>query len=207
MLRYSLRTLIAAVSVVGVACAALLNAAPWIASTAWTLAWLVLALATVAAVLGAPARRGFWTGFAILGWTYLFVSMGPMDAGFRGTLWTTAILQKASAAAPQSVVNVQQPVFTTYTITTAPNGISARPQMSAPPPPPPVPTTTYSPSPQLARLTLRGLNVPNENFVQAFQHIGQALWTMLFAFIGGLFGASLVARNNRPAPAIIEVPS
>jgi hypothetical protein len=90
MLHYSLRTLGAAVTAIAIGCAALLNANHWIASTGWTLVFVVLSLATIAAVL---TRRGFWTGFAIAGWLYVLVGIGPLSGNFNGNLLTTSALQ------------------------------------------------------------------------------------------------------------------
>lgn len=136
MLHYSLRTLIAAVAFVAVACAALMNATSWIASTASTVTVFLLATTTVVAVLASSPRRGSWAGFAIAGWAYLLVALGPMDAGFKSTLWTTVLLQKAAAASPRAVLTLQQPVYTTYTIPSPLANVTMTPQVFGSPPPP-----------------------------------------------------------------------
>ena len=185
MLRYSLRTLAVVVTLSAVACGALMNASPWIASTATTLLIIGLAFATVAAVL---ARRCFWVGFAIVGWAYLFVAMGPMDSEFKGTLWTTVALQKASAVAPQAAMSVQPPAYspyasyptTTYQPVATPTIVTVQPG--------PVSTYAYT-------VTTR---VPDFAFVQAFQQIGHALFTLLFALAGGLFATLVAVRKQSP---------
>ncbi len=100
MFHFSLRALAGAITVIALACAALIYASPWIASLAWTVTVLGLALATVAAVLSTSPRRGFWTGFAIVGGLYAFVTVSPMLGKLHGSLFTTALVQLAAKAMP-----------------------------------------------------------------------------------------------------------
>ena len=78
MVRFSLRTLAIAVAAVAIACFALVNANVWTAMSASTVVFLLLSLATVLAILPDGPRRSFWIGFAVLGWIYSLVGIGPI---------------------------------------------------------------------------------------------------------------------------------
>jgi hypothetical protein len=176
MLRYSLRTLGAAVTAIAIGCAALLNANHWVASTAWTLVFMVLSLASIAAVL---TRRGFWTGFAIAGWLYLLVGIGPLSGYHNGNLLTTAALQWGAKQLPkgeQHVLLYEQGYATQLDYATFVRQILVAPQLRA------------------ANTAQLSLADPSVSFVS----IGQSLWTLLLALIGGRFGAFVMAKH-RPA--------
>src|SRR5687767_13850426 len=102
MLRFSLRALAGAVTLFGLACAALINASPLISSLSWTATVAGLALATVAAVLSTSRRRAFWTGFAIVGWVFTIVTVSPLLGRLQTSLFTTALLERAASAMPQA---------------------------------------------------------------------------------------------------------
>ena len=208
MLRFSLLTLAAFVTAIAVACAAMINASPLISSLAWTLTVLALAFASVAAVL-ASQRRGFWTGFAIVGWVFTFVTVSPLLGHLQQTsLFTTALLERAASAMPQAQGIGGLPAAPVYTpITmyakptpTAPVTVVAPASPNVPgyrPPPPPIssapaiasyPVTTYAPydvAPAAAQ------------FRESFVRIGQALWVLVLALAGGLLGQYLMVRNER----------
>ena len=80
----------------------LLNASPWIASIAWTVVLVVLAFAVVAAI---ATRRGFPTGFAVVGWLYVLLAMGALFDNLAGVLATTKLLNLAAQAMPQAHVH------------------------------------------------------------------------------------------------------
>jgi hypothetical protein len=206
MLRFSLRTLAAVVTIIGLACAALINASPWISSLSWTATVLALALATVAAVLSTSRRRGFWTGFAIVGWVFTFITVSPILGHLPSSLITTALLESAASVMPQAQGTTDLPLTPVYTPTTSyyvkpgpgyrSPSTSSMPTYNPPPPATPLPpaiatypVTTYTP--YVAPVATR--------FRESFIHIGQALWVLLLALGGGLLGRFIVARNNCPA--------
>lgn len=63
--------------VAGIVAAALRAPSERWASGAFSLAVLVLAAATLGACCAQGERRGYWGGFAILGWGYMFLCFGP----------------------------------------------------------------------------------------------------------------------------------
>jgi hypothetical protein len=234
MFHFSLRALAGAITAIALACAALIYASPWTASLAWTVTVLGLALATVAAVLSTSHRRGFWTGFAIVGWLYAFVTVSPMLGQLQGSLFTTALMQLAAKAmpAPKSspgtpgslhsygtpttsyvvgpAITASTPVYASGSPTSMPTQLgfgledgsgaapstSSRPTYSPAPAPVPLPpaaiypVTTYTPS-----------AIAASRFAESFIEIGQALWVLAFAMVGGLMGQCLVARQSRAEPS------
>jgi hypothetical protein len=234
MFRFSLRTLAGAVTAIAMACAALIYASPWIASLAWTLTVLGLALASVAAVLSTSSRRGFWTGFAIVGWLYAVVTVSPMLGDLQGSLFTTALVQRAAQAmpAPKSSPGTAGPL---HSYQTAATSYVVAPALSLPSPvyasgsPASMPMQrgfgpedtsgaapatssmpTYSPQPALAPLPPAAIYpvtsyapsaIAASRFSESFVEIGQALWVLAFALLGGLLGQYLVTRQSRAAPS------
>jgi cbb3-type cytochrome oxidase subunit 3 len=181
MLRFSLRTLGVGIALIAVACAALLKANPWVASTAWTLVFVVLSMATIAAVLSPPNRRGFWTGFAIVGWLYLIVGIGPLSGVHNGKLLTTAAIHRAAALLPQqdaqgpaAVASALSNSFSSLIGFTDQGIVAGTPLLYSYPPPQP------------------SVTEPAHSFIS----IGQSLWTLFLALIGGWFGAFIVSRRS-----------
>lgn len=152
MLRFSLRTLAGAVTTIGLACAALINASPWISSLSWTATVLGLALAAVAAALSTSSRRGFWTGFAIVGWVFTVITNSPMFGDLQTSLFTTALLQRAAMAMPQAQDTLPLPSTSVYpnppyTPTTSYVVQATSPSAPVYQPPATSSTPTYSPPP------------------------------------------------------------
>jgi hypothetical protein len=211
MLRFSLLTLAALVAAVAVACAALINASPLIASLSWSATVLGLALAAVAAVLSTSKRRGFWTGFAIVGWAFTILTISPLSGDLQSSLLTTALVQRAARAMPQAqemAIFPPAPVYYTPYAQTLPDGSvtvasPAAPKMNvSSPAPPPVPAsaapaivsypvTTYAPY----------LAPASRRFSESFVQIGEALSVLILALAGGLLGQYLMVRNERRAVA------
>ena len=71
-LRFSLTRLLVSVSLLAVACAALLTPSEFWAAVACGLAMLLLATATLAALVRQGPARAFWIGCAVFGWGYLY---------------------------------------------------------------------------------------------------------------------------------------
>jgi hypothetical protein len=178
-MRYTLRTLAAAVTGIAIACAALLKANAWFASTAWTVVFLLLSLATVAAILGSPSRRGFWTGFSVVGWLYLLVGIGPFSTYYQGSLLTTASLHWAARHLRQAdevlILSEQGSDISLGYADLVQQLITARP----------------------AAGRGNGAVVSMTGPAQFFIQVGQALWALLLALLGGWFG-SFITRTANP---------
>src|SRR5262245_1390595 len=98
MLRFSLLTLLVAVLLISVACAAVASGSDlwaWIVVTATVLALLI---ATVGALYLPGKRRAFAGGFAICGWGYLLLVQGPWSASVTPRLLTTVALNHLQSA-------------------------------------------------------------------------------------------------------------
>ncbi len=209
MLRFSLRTLAAVVATVGLACAALINASPWISSLSWTATVLGLALATVAAVLSTSRRRGFWAGFAIVGWVFTFITVSPMLGRLQTSLITTALLESAASEMPQAASlppgEVGYRPTTSYYVQPTP-ALPARayPSTSSMPTYNPQPPPTPLPPPIVAYPVTTYVPPVATQFRESFVHIGQALCVLVFALAGGSQGHFIVARNDRLAQASVQ---
>jgi hypothetical protein len=42
-------------------------------------------------------------------------------------------------------------------------------------------------------------NVEDVEFIKSFEHVGEAIWTLLFALLGGLVGACAARRRDTAA--------
>lgn len=178
MLRFSLRTMAVAVTLIALACGAMINANAWIASTAWTVMFLILSLAAIAALVRTP--RAFWMGFAVMGWLYVLAVMGPFAGRLDGLLLTTKALNHAAARMSQPTQPSQQGLVTTMLTRGGSN------------------TLTMSGN-QLWNVLAAGPT--DDGFSQAFVQIGEAFWTLLLALVGGAVGTAL-ARGRQAQSAI-----
>jgi hypothetical protein len=92
-IRFSLAGLLAFTLFVGFICAALRYKTDLWTSAAVSLSALLLVLGVLAAILR-PAARPFWTGFALFGLAYFYVSVGPGGATLLPRLVTTPLLER-----------------------------------------------------------------------------------------------------------------
>src|SRR5688572_18876962 len=114
-MRFSLLTLMAAVLIAAVGCAAIANPSQMSAMAVGTTAILLLLGAVVAAIYCRAAARAFWTGFAILGWGYVLLvwacfnelSVNREDH-FLATAWVLDELAEATLD-PLEIVDVADP--------------------------------------------------------------------------------------------------
>jgi hypothetical protein len=116
MPRFSIRQLLATTAFIAVGCCALLNASAWVASALFCGVTLILSAAVLFAIYREAERRAFWIGFAVLGWTYLFLcfsgflsatSLGwhsNLPALLAGALYDRAYASQPMPAVPASTV-------------------------------------------------------------------------------------------------------
>ncbi len=104
MYRFSIRALMAVVLASAVALAALRNANEVWAAVMTILAVGLLGLAMLCAILRRGSDRALWSGCAIVGTTYLIVSLSPL----RPRLTTTHLLEYVHArVAPLDIATVE----------------------------------------------------------------------------------------------------
>lgn len=75
--RFSLAGLSGLVLLAGIAAAAARSPSEAWANGAFSLAVLVLGLASLRAAFGRGLARDYWRGFTVMGWGYLFLAFGP----------------------------------------------------------------------------------------------------------------------------------
>jgi hypothetical protein len=212
MRRVSIATLMIVVLVCGVAAAALRDA-----SDTWAGILLLLTLGLLGfSILGIrqrrEAKRAFWEGFALFGWGYLTLTMGPWFAEHLGPrlpmtqflgflhgklhpgaaqpIWKTARLPALpqGAAPPVSLEYGVDAVVTLRQGTIQPaQGISFV-DVATPPP------ASYANSviQYLAVFTAPGN-------LEQFQRVGQCLFTLLAALLGALASRQMYLTQRRRA--------
>lgn len=93
-LRFSLASLVAAVFVIALWCAALRQSSKLWASALFTLTVGVLFIALLGAVYDRAGRRAFWLGFSLFGWGYHLFVFGPWFRSATNELLLTTRLLK-----------------------------------------------------------------------------------------------------------------
>jgi hypothetical protein len=192
MPRFSIRQLLLATALIAAGCFALLNATPLIAAAAMSGAALTLSAAVLLAIYRDGERRAFWVGFALLGWTYLFLCFGGFlsvtSLDWRGNITGQLAVALYDRAYASDVVQPPQTGFMPYTSYT--------------------PTVTYPPGgyapmtggpvyPSTAPVIV--VQVSSAPDREQFLYVAHALWTLLIAACGGWFAQWLCATRTKPA--------
>jgi hypothetical protein len=179
MFRYSLLTLFGAILVISVGCAALVSASDIWAQVVVTATVLALLIATVGAIY-LPGRsrgtntRAFVGGFAIFGWAYLLLVQGPWFEGLKPQLATTVALNQLQGVMHEEVeAGLAISSGLTYLLTNAQSGATFTTAL-------PMVTGTGS-----------------TNTIANFQQIGQSLWAILLACVGGVVARAFGNRRSR----------
>src|SRR5438876_2766461 len=99
MPRFTIRKLLAATAVVALGCLALLKSSDMVAAAMMGAVALMLMAGIVLAIYRLGDARAFWIGFAVFGWSYLFLCYGPVytedDSPFGSTRIVTGRLAGA----------------------------------------------------------------------------------------------------------------
>lgn len=104
--RFSLARLFGAVVLLAAGLAALVGATPIWANSTFTVTLGILLLAVGGVVYRDGARRAFWLGFLVLGWSYLAFAFGPW---FRPNLSDRLATTQALAALHGQVARFETP--------------------------------------------------------------------------------------------------
>ena len=180
-MRFSLLSLFGLVLVAGLGCAALVAGSEIWASVVLSAAVLALAAATLAAVQLRGASRAFCSSFAVAGWAYLFWAFNPWFTELREELLTTKAverlrphLQPATEDLTWWCENRLPPDVQLHRVDQHAGGNK----------------TLYFSMPVTGQM--RTANIPAPAGSKAdFMRIGQSLWTLLLALLGGLLGSWL----------------
>jgi hypothetical protein len=80
--RVSIASLLAVVAVAALGFAAVTVASPIWVGLVTSLTWFLIVAALLGVLFGRGSRRVFWTGFALLGWSYLILTHHPTTVTF-----------------------------------------------------------------------------------------------------------------------------
>jgi hypothetical protein len=195
--QFSMRQLLVAVAFAAVACTALVNTNPWWVRGSWLAAVGLSFVAVLQAIFRRGERRAFWLGFAIAGWLCIIAGCEV----FPGLRIVRQLPEQVTgflhAQLPDSL---RMPFIEEQT---------GRPADGAFTPPPII--SDDGPQDPRVKLSLelfaqqqQPTFAPNPRYLAAdqFQSIGEAIWTVLVALLGGLI-ACWIYRSEaaRPAPA------
>lgn len=193
--QFSVRWLLGLVALVAVGCAALFHASPLWTSVVLTVTSALLLTAIVAAACRRGRARAFWLGFAVLGWGYFWVAGGMTDLPIPGSwplsfftqsgeppLATTRLLRwsygKLFPSAPIPGNNAGMGFFSL-----------AVDETDSPP------QTGEAGEPGEPGDLQSEADEEDYPAYESFIRVGESLWTLLFAIIGGLLGRFFHARE------------
>jgi hypothetical protein len=198
MRRFSIRTLMAFVLVSAVGLAAIRNANERWAGVMMMLAMALFGVAALRAILLRGRERAWWLGFAVLGVTYLFVSLSPL----RYRLGSTHLLEYVHArVADLPIATFEISRFDEnsilYRIVMNDGDVSVRT----------VANSVYNSTPAEDLLISmvpanrwRSLLPGAANF-DAFQRVGHSLFALLAGLMGGTVGVRFWGRRERAEAA------
>jgi hypothetical protein len=208
--RISIAGMLAAVSVFGVAFAALAHPNQWAASAFLTATFGLLLLSLFAAFWNRGIRRVFWTGFALFGWAYGLVNLNVGVGGWISQqLVTTQGLHRL-----QNILH-PPPSIPTQTVTTWNSMGVWRVQVE--------PINVVGNAPNVDRFPPGGrVNwgwpaghlttcptcgaVSTADWPGPFMRIGQSLATLLIGLIGGIAAVVVFRRACRHAQDATNCP-
>jgi hypothetical protein len=177
--RFSIAGLMGLVVVVAVGVAALRFASELWAGILLVLTLMVLGASVLAFHERSGARRAWWRGFALFGWGYVVLALGPWASeAIAPKLPTTAGLDALYArmhpggAEAGQAQRLGQVVLRDY--------IAVPPGMA------------FSPD---GKLVVSG--APPGPAPEPFRRVGHCLWALLVACVGGLVGRALHASGER----------
>lgn len=223
MLQFSLRNLLIAVAAVALGMASLLNANYWWSSLLWGATLAMLLFAGLATLLRREAPRAFWGGVLLAGGLYLLLLMYSVQHSSSNwanisantsidcysplsheQLVTTRLIRWGYSLLPAFKTMQFLPLATTATGAgyVSPGGAGSLGSGMGGPTPMPGGAGTPPAGGGGGGFGFGGTgmamaNNPSYLDITAFTEVGQALWTLLFAWLGGLVAAKLY-RTRQP---------
>jgi hypothetical protein len=170
-LRFSLASLLLAVTMVAFTSAALRYSNDLWSHAALNLSGVVLLVAILMAMLSQSTCRAFWLGFSLFGWAYFLASVGPWSPYFGERLLTTSLLARVERHFDHEQAWAQS------------NGSSA----------------AYIDALVLKRFSLGSVILDSPTPQTPVKTIGHSAIALLFGLLGGLI--AVVVQGRRPAPS------
>ena len=197
LIQFSLRHLLVAVAVVAVACTALLNANPWWVRGSWLVTIGLLFAAVLQAIFRRGERRAFWTGFAIAGWLCVIAGTSTIDGLRIVRQLPERALEALYARLPDAL---RMPYIDEQT---------GRPVDGGAVLPNPVISLKLSEQQQVSTsrawlaLEQQPTFAPNPRLVgwEFFLSIGESIWTLLIALVGGMIARWIYRAEQARATA------
>jgi hypothetical protein len=187
----SLRELFVLVSAIAVGIAALLNANEWWVSLLWAAVLLLLVFAGFVAFFRREAQRAFWCGYLAAGSLYLLLLMYSVPQVSQTNSWVPY------GPLNNSKLITTKVLFWAYSLLPA-----AKTTPSLPSSPPQSGFGGSGSGSGGSRMGGKGGGrvraVPNPTYVdqEAFVEVGQALWMLLFSWLGGRLALGLFRTRS-----------
>jgi hypothetical protein len=192
LIQFSLRSLLAAVTILALGVAALLNPSVWWEAAIWGVAMFFLATAILLVIYRRSETRAFWVGFVVFGGLFLSILLYSYAASFWDEHGVPTRIAHAiyQTVLPESRTAAQIPNKTAWEVSTvggyvyygAQDGSIVRAAIS-----PGSGSPTGAAGTPLAVLSPVLPMIPNPNQIplRSFTSIMQALWLMVVAAAGG----------------------
>jgi hypothetical protein len=200
--RFSIRSLLAAIAILGIVLAMLRSSLPVWANAAYTVAIIATVAGASRAIVGREARRAYWVGFSLFGATYLMMSDQLVTQPMLDLLYPYLAPQLPE---PVPTTLVPPPVMPPPPVlpgTIVPPPVMPEATASAPPPVPPVGSIvppTFGPFPDLPTSAWEYWMKPDRRTGEffpaeyasyspnSFRRIGHSFVALLAAMVGGAF--------------------
>jgi hypothetical protein len=185
--RFSLLGLGGLVTLIALGCAAVVYANTWVSAAVWWATFLILMVATLAALVRQSPERAWWIGFSLFGWLFVLSIYGPFS-GLNRDLQSDVILQKVALAMPQATVTHES--IDHYGIAGYETGMEGGMDagMGA--------EGSEGMLGMGASAPVTFQSVDGE-YLSAFIRVSRGLLTLLLACLGGFCGRLIESRNRR----------
>lgn len=186
LFQFSIRSLLAAVTIAAVGVVALLNANVWWEGGTWLVALTLVGAGILLAIYRRGEQRAYWLGFVIFGGLYVgLIVVGAITGTYHNLLpsqlagaahqWMIPAEGQNEYVPPAGLPGPPMPIVT-YTSPVILSSPYAQPVYSSVPPP----ATTATPMSAVGWIAN-----PNYVSLEKFISIGHSLWLLLAAAIGG----------------------
>jgi hypothetical protein len=195
--RFSLLGLAGSITAIAIGCASLVNASVLVSRLVWGGTLLCLTFALLCALLAAPARRGFWVGFAVVGWLYVLFAYGLLS-DLANVTSLEPVLKLAAERMPQAkrLQSVTIAVDPSQSYLLAANKLLLATDASQKADPMAVDVA-------VRYLSVNASSVGNADFIESFVRISHALIALLVGIAGGITGHIIRRRATPVASAAV----